>query len=107
MKQTIWLTFDLGIRGDYESMYRFLDTHNAKECGDRVAVFSYEFEGDLIAKLTEDLRSKVEFNSRSRIYVIYRREDGKPRGRFVVGKRKSPIWTGFGTNVFEEEDVGE
>ena len=37
MKKFIWLSYDLGIGGDYESLYSWLDNHEAKECGDSVA----------------------------------------------------------------------
>jgi hypothetical protein len=37
MKSAIWLTFDLGVRGDYETLYTWLDQRLAKECGDNVA----------------------------------------------------------------------
>ncbi len=30
----IWLSYDLGIQGDYPSLYEWLDKHQAKECGD-------------------------------------------------------------------------
>jgi len=33
MKKLIWIAFDLGVRGDYDGIYEFLDTHEAKECG--------------------------------------------------------------------------
>jgi hypothetical protein len=33
-RAAVWISFDLGVRGDYEGMYAWLDTHNAKECGD-------------------------------------------------------------------------
>ena len=31
---TIWISYDLGVRGDYEGLYAWLDSHGAKECGD-------------------------------------------------------------------------
>ena len=31
---TVWISYDLGIRGDYEGLYAWLDSHRAKECGD-------------------------------------------------------------------------
>jgi hypothetical protein len=107
MKQLIWLSFDLGIRGDYESMYQFLDNHHAKECANNVAALTYEYDGDLLAKLKAELTEAVTFDKRSRIYVIYQNPVGKPRGRFIVGKRKQAVWTGFGVETVDEEDVGE
>ena len=40
-KQVIWISFDLGIRGDYENLYAWLDEHGAKECGDNFASIIY------------------------------------------------------------------
>ena len=44
MGKFIWLSYDLGIRGDYESLYSWLDDHEAKECGDSVAFLSFLYE---------------------------------------------------------------
>ena len=45
MKQAIWLSYDLGVRGDYEGLYAWLDKHQAKECGDNIAYFVYGYTG--------------------------------------------------------------
>ena len=34
MKHFVWISFDLGVKGDYEGMYAWLDSKDAKECGD-------------------------------------------------------------------------
>jgi hypothetical protein len=107
MKKGIWLTFDLGVRGDYESMYEFLDTHGAKECGDSVALLQYEFRNDLLAELKKELARCVEFDRRARVYVIYPAAQGKYKGRFLFGGRKSPPWTGYKKVEVEEEDSGD
>ena len=102
MKSTVWLSYDLGVSGDYEGIYSWLENHGAKECGSSVAFLkSYEFEGDLLESLKADVGEAVTLNRRSRIYVIFS-EDGRTRGRYLVGKRKSPPWTGFG-DQFEQE----
>ena len=103
-KSTVWLSYDLGVGGDYENLYSWLENHDAKECGSSVAFLkSYEFEGDLIASLKEDVSKAVELNRRSRIYVIFKDKD-RMRGRYVVGKRKAPPWTGFGDIPEQEAD---
>ena len=51
MKSVVWISFDLGVRGDYQGMYEFLDAHQAKECGDGVAFLQIEHQGELIDKL--------------------------------------------------------
>lgn len=106
MKTRIWISFDLGVRGDYESMYEFLDSRHARECGDGVATLDYEFESDLPAELEQEMTSCVTVDRKSRIYVIFK-EEGKLKGRFLVGRRKQPPWSGFATSELEEEDSGE
>lgn len=107
MVKFVWITFDLGIRGDFEGIYEFLDAHGAKECGDSVAAFNYEYKNDLIRELTIDLEKAARFDKRSRVYVIYPSEQGKHKGRFIIGKRKPPPWAGYGALNVDEEDVGE
>ncbi len=107
MKAFIWLSFDLGVRGDFEGMYQFLDVHEAKECGDSVGAFSYEYKKDLLAELTKELKDSITFDKRSRVYVIYPAGKGKYMGKFIVGKRKAPPWAGYGPSDENEEDIGE
>jgi hypothetical protein len=107
MKAFVWLSFDLGVRGDFEGMYQFLDSHAAKECGDNLGAFSFEYKKDLIAELTKDLKAAVTFDKRSRVYVVFPSAQGKLSGRFLIGKRKSPAWTGYGSSVVDEDDTGE
>lgn len=104
MQSTIWLSYDLGVSGDYEGLYSWLENHGAKECGSSVAFLkNYEFEGDLLESLEADVRDAVTLNRRSRIYVIFD-DDGRLRGQYVVGKRKAPPWTGFGDELEQEAD---
>ena len=47
MESFVWMSYDLGVSGDYEGLYAWLDDHNAKECGNSVAwVFSFSYDGD-------------------------------------------------------------
>lgn len=105
MKKLIWLSFDLGIQGDYESLYVWLDQHEAKECGDSLAAFDFEYSDDLVCELTNEIKKSVEINKKSRFYLIYI-DSGKSKGRFIIGSRKSSPWTGFamksGDNIDEE-----
>lgn len=51
VKSAIWLSYDLGVNGDYEGMYAWLDNHGAKECGGSVAYLQFTHDGDLPASL--------------------------------------------------------
>jgi hypothetical protein len=92
--KNIWLSYDLGVRGDYEGLYSWLDTHGAKECGDSVAVLKYEFQGPLLDTLKADLKKSFTFDKRTRIYVIYRDDNTHTKGTFLFGGRRAAAWTG-------------
>ncbi|MCC5944581.1 MAG: hypothetical protein JJT94_06570 [Bernardetiaceae bacterium] len=103
--KSIWLTYDLGIKGDYPSLYAWLDNHDAKEAGNNTAFLQYEFDGedkDFFDNLTNDLKSFITFKSGDRIYVIAARSDEgtkKIGGRFIIGNRKANPWKGYGQKV--------
>ncbi|SEH27858.1 hypothetical protein [Rhizobium sp. NFR12] len=106
-KSTIWISYDLGIRGDYEGLYRWLDNHSAKECGDALAVLQFQWTNDLLEDLKKDLVVDVKLDKRARIYVIYRDRDAvKNRGKFIFGGRRAAAWKGYSEasgGEFDEE----
>lgn len=106
MKSAIWLSYDLGVNGDYEGMYAWLDNHGAKECGGSVAYLQFIHDGDLPASLKRDIERVVALNKRSRIYVIYKKDE-KMSGRYLIGHRKGAPWEGFGDRDETEEDLGD
>ena len=102
MTKWVWISFDLGVGGDYEGMYAWLDDHSAEECGDSVAlVKNYEYSKDFVAELREDIKTDVKLTSRARIYAFYGGDDGNVKGTWLVGRRKKAPWTGYGS--LEEE----
>lgn len=105
MKKTaIWLSFDLGLRGDYERLYTWLDAHGAKECGENTAYLIYEFDKELIAELATDIENAFEQTPRVRVYALF--SDGTTfRGRFIIGQRNaSPPWAGYAPKKVKEID---
>ena len=105
-EKIFWISFDLGLKGDYNGLYKWLDNQNAKECGDSVAAFkrhvtSFNFV-DIIRK---ELQEQVKFNSSDRVYLIWLEEETttKAKGKFIIGKRKPAPWEGYG-DVFEDQD---
>ncbi len=108
MSSTVWISYDLGVRGDYEGLYAWLDNNEAKECGSSIAVLKYKHDDDLIEKIRKELESAVDINKNTRIYVVYRdRITNKNRGKFIFGARKAAPWVGFGSSArgtVDEED---
>jgi hypothetical protein len=107
VKKLIWLSYDLGLKGDYENLYAWLDSHKAKECGSNCAAFSFEFDKDLLKELKKDLSTNVTLEKTDRIYVIYPEPAPslKRRGKFLFGKRKPAPWAGYSAEY--EEDIDD
>lgn len=105
----IWISYDLGIRGDYEGLYKWLDMHNAVETGNSCASFVMKFSSndDSIVK-KELLESLKEVDTKNaRIYFIRKSVlDDKTgtRGGFLIGGRKSNPWEGYAGKSSEDEN---
>ena len=106
MKKAIWLSYDLGVKGDYEGLYAWLDDHDAIECTESVAFFNFEIKNakNLIEELKEDISNNVNLSKRDRIYII-RKLDNKMTGKFIFGNRKSSPWVGYGSEETEADEV--
>jgi len=97
MKTGIWISYDLGIKGDYPALFAWLEDHGARECGDSVAFLRYEHTGPLLAGLRSELLPIVEGNRSARLYVVYQKGKNQAHsGTFLYGNRKAAPWTGFG-----------
>jgi len=104
VKKSVWISYDLGVKGDYEGLYSWLDDHEAIECGNSVAFVRFEVknEKDFLLNLKKDLESKINFKPGDRIYAVRNEiKDGvrTAKGGFLLGKRKSNPWEGFGSKV--------
>jgi len=106
MEKAIWLNYDLGVGGDFQNLYSWLDDHEATECGNNTAFFKYDFpddiktDEDLSRYLENDISKTVNFLPTNRIYIIRKSLDNNNiKGSFIIGKRKATPWEGFGTKV--------
>jgi hypothetical protein len=106
-KHFVWISFDLGIKGDYEGMYVWLDKQGAKECGDNLACFSYSHPtSDILKDIKDDLGKSVALDThKNRIYVV-RVVDGQTKGSFIFGSRRNPPWAGASGTGERDEDHG-
>ncbi len=95
MKSAVWISFDLGIKGDYEGLYRWLDEHLAVECGDNLGFVRIDHpKEDIVRFFTQELAKAVRLDERSRIYIIWKNTKGNVSGTWVVGGRRVPPWRG-------------
>ena len=122
MKKKIYLSYDLSIQGDYNNLYKWLDAHQAKECGDSVCLLLYEFAGiekndtdessaEMLRVLKKDLTENISFGISDRIYMmgdLFYKTEQKLVGAWVIGSRnaKNP-WDGFSNKEDEEPRVDE
>src|SRR5437762_7382949 len=98
-----WISFDLGLQGEYRPLFEWLDRQDAKEsgdglgaqeCGENVATFRSDKTTEEIKNELTTLLSKQKENAK--VYLIGKNEEGKYTGRLALGKRrKSPPWKGF------------
>jgi len=106
MEVTVILSFDLGANGDYDGMYRWLDDHDALECGTSVAIFKYSAEGeleDVYSEIKGDIANSVDLKTKNRVYGVCISK-GSARAGFMIGRRKSAPWEGYGSLGDDEFD---
>ena len=92
-----WISFDLGLQGEYDQLFGWLDRQQAKECGDNVATFQSDKTRE---QLRKDLSKILDPRRNPRLYIINRKQGGK----WIFGKRKVAPWTGYGQVLAEEGD---
>ncbi len=92
-----WLSFDLGLRGNYDELYEWLDGLDAKECGETVATFRSDRTREELAR---ELASLLGPERKTRLYLINLKQGGK----FIVGKRKAAPWAGYSPEPVEAEE---
>ncbi len=82
------MSYDLGLRGNYESLYEWLDSQGAEECGDSLATFN---SGKTATELRDELSLALGDTNKARFYLI----DRQKGGAFLIGKRKPAPWAGY------------
>ena len=92
-----WLAFDLGLRGNFEELYGWLDTLGARECGENVATFRSTKTRE---QISQELSSILGTDRNARVYLISMRQGGK----FILGKRKASPWVGYSQQMAEAEE---
>ncbi|MDX6385895.1 MAG: hypothetical protein QOK48_3468 [Blastocatellia bacterium] len=96
MKRAIWICYDLGVRGNYDGLYTWLDEHEAQDCGSNLAFLRYEDQGSLVKTITAELQQLFHDSRHARIYLIHRDDKTKKvKGSFIIGGRKAPPWSGY------------
>jgi hypothetical protein len=108
-KKSFWLSYDLGLKGNYEGLFSFLDNVGAIECVNKLAYFTYEYQtDDFPDEIQNVIKDKVKIEQKDRFYIIWKTDSGSIKGRFLFGGRKRSPWEGFGKMIAENEpDIAE
>jgi hypothetical protein len=96
-KRRYWLSFDLGLTGEYTELYAWLDYHQAKECGDGVATFRSDKSRE---KIKKEIGRLLNPKRNPRIYLISMHQGGK----FIFGRRKVAPWTGYSQTLIDSDE---
>ena len=97
VKQRYWLSFDLGLRGNYEELFEWLDNLGAKECADNLATFTSNKTREQIKR---ELVQFLGADRNVRVYII----DRNHGAIFLLGKRKAAPWVGYSTEAAKVEE---
>jgi hypothetical protein len=104
-KKTMWLVYDFDLGGDFEGLYKWLDSRGARECGNGVALLKFEFEKNFFTELKQSFEKSVTIRKKDRIYIIYKDIKKKLRGKFLSGERKKNPWAGYAVESHKEDDI--
>ena len=96
-KRRYWLSFDLGLRGNYEDLFEWLDNHGARECADNLATFTSNWSREQIKK---ELLQILGSEKNVRVYIV----DREHGGIFLLGKRKAAPWAGYSAETARVEE---
>ena len=108
MKKAFWISYDLGLKGDYAGLYTWLDMVGANECGDSIAFFTKQYPANFIEAIKMDIQKYVQPSKNDRIYLIYLENDtNKVKGTFLFGGRKRAPWEGYAKGIPEHVEDSE
>lgn len=119
MKITFSINYDLGLRGDYKGLYKWLDKNKAEERGNCYAVIKeYNFPDEEFANeidpkskdkiffrfIQKDIKSFVNINQSDRIYLTFVGfGSDNLTGGFLFGKKHTAPWEGHFVESSEQE----
>jgi hypothetical protein len=100
------MSYDFGIDGDYDNLYRWLDEIDARECGDGLCSFKLDVgdEEPSRAVLRVIRKRKVKLRDKDRLYLIWRTPDKLVSGKFIHGSRRNGPWTGYAVSDADETE---
>ena len=94
-KVPVWISYDLGSKGDFTNMYRWLKGYEALECGNSTAQIWYSKERGrkLVPSLRKEIEEAIAINAETRIFIIYRGSKNTLHEKWLIGSTNpTPAW---------------
>ena len=107
MKRPIFISYDFGMKGDYDGLFKWLDENKAEERGYGIGFIkeynykenSIKTDIDFLRFVRSELKKRIKIGSSDRLYMIWNSlESSKIKAGFLFGKSKQSPWTGFAQN---------
>ena len=111
MEIKLYINYDLGIRGDYKGLYRWLDKNKAEERGNAYALIKkYDFPDSELTGVTgfkeknlkfikfikDDILKFATIGKSDRIYMTFNTiEIRNLGGVFLFGRNQASPWEGY------------
>lgn len=111
MTRSVFISYDFGLKGDYDNLYKWLDEKKAEERGYGLAYIkdffiheTFKKDNEFFLHIREELQQKLKLGNSDRIYMIWGsiESDRKTRSGFLIGKPKQAPWTGFSNNNMDD-----
>jgi hypothetical protein len=104
------LSYDLGLKGDYNGLYIWLDKKGAIECGSNLAALALHVEytdfENVYNVLKLEIASSFKIEVTDRLYMIMKDStDNMMKGRFLFGLRRRAPWEGYYLNEPNSADI--
>jgi hypothetical protein len=103
------MSYDLGVDGDYDGLYHWLDKVGAKECGDSVASFDFKYSSKFEVELKRALKGAFKVTKRTRVYIVRREPkngESRVKGSWLIGSRRAAPWAGHAYSYDRSDEEG-
>ena len=105
MQTEVYLSYDLTYGSDFEGLYKWLDKHGAKNCGECFCEFAYDFDGKnsqskedtintFVSELNSDISQNVNLKKGDRIFIVSSVDKTQFSG-FLHGNYGARPWEGY------------
>ncbi len=105
MQTEVYLSYDLTYGSDFDGLYKWLDKHSAKNCGECFCEFVYDFDNkdantkedavsSFVSELNSDITNNVKLKKGDRLFIVSSVDKTQFSG-FLYGNYGARPWEGY------------